>query len=71
MSVGEDLRSCKAKAIHTQKQLGWAHKLSERNGVPGDFQGRVNNVNHVDGVSDMASGRRLFGSVGGGFRKGQ
>ena len=41
-----------------------------RGRVSGNHQVRANSVSQVDGVSEMVPGCQLYGSVGGGIRKG-
>ena len=48
----------------------WVGPLFGWGGVSRDLQGKVNLINQVDGVSDMAPVWQLCCSVGEGFRKG-
>ena len=44
-------------------KVGWGR-------TSGNYQGGANSVSQVDGVSEMVPGCQLYGSVGGGIRKG-
>ena len=48
-------------AIHTEKQLGWAHKLGGAESLGISKVLGSNSVSQVDGFSDMAPACRLCG----------
>ena len=48
----------------------WVAPEVEWGRAAGNYQGGANSVSQVDGVSEMVPGCQLYGSVGGGIRKG-